>query len=53
MLFMAGINTAGNQFIHFLATAERRHASILDHLYNIATVGADIKLRILHILFLH
>jgi hypothetical protein len=49
VLLCAGIHAAGDQLIHLLATAERLDACIVYHLYDIATVGADIKLSILHI----
>jgi hypothetical protein len=52
VLFLAGIDAAGNQLIHLLAAADGGNTGVVDHFYDIAAVGADIKLVILHMIFL-
>jgi hypothetical protein len=52
VLLGAGIHAAGDQFVHFLTAAEGLHTGVMDHFYDIATVGADIKFHVFHIDFL-
>ena len=49
MLFTAGVYRIGDQFIHLLAAADGADTCIMDHLNNIAAVGADIKFHVFHI----
>jgi len=48
VLLAAGFNGVGDEFVHGLAAAHGLDAGIIDHLYDIAAVGADVKLAVLH-----
>ena len=50
---MACIHAARHQFLHLLTAAEGLGTCVVDHLYDIAAHGTDIKFHIFHIDFLH
>jgi hypothetical protein len=52
MLLNTGIHTTGNQSLHLLAAAKGFYTGVTYHLYDIATMGTNIKSCILHVVFL-
>jgi hypothetical protein len=52
MLLLAGLHGARDQFVHFITAAVQRDIGIVNHLGDIAAVGADVKLALFHNLFL-
>jgi len=44
MLFLAGIDSVRNQFLHFLSAAEYRNFGVYEFLYHVAAMAAFKKL---------